>query len=29
MSKHYTIYTAGKMGGLSYDEQMEWRYHLQ
>lgn len=29
MSKTYTIYTAGEMGGLTYDEQMEWRLHLQ
>ena len=23
--KTYKIFTAGKMGGLSYDEQMKWR----
>lgn len=27
--KTYKIYTAGKMGGLSYDEQMKWRKELE
>lgn len=27
--KTYKIFTAGKMGGLSYDEQMKWRKELQ
>ena len=25
----YKIYTAGKMGGLSYEEQMGWRLELE
>ena len=29
MSKIFTIYTAGKMGGLIYEEQMKWRLDLQ
>lgn len=27
--REYKIYTAGKMGGLSYQEQMEWRRKLE
>lgn len=27
--KTYKIFTAGKMGGLSYDEQMKWRNNLE
>lgn len=29
MSKTYKIYTAGKMGGLTYDEQMSWRKQIE
>lgn len=27
--KTYKIFTAGKMGGLSYEEQMKWRSELE
>ena len=27
--KTYKIYTAGKMNGLAYDEQMDWRWRLE
>lgn len=27
--KTYKIFTAGKMGGLSYDEQMKWRKNFE
>lgn len=27
--KTYKIYTAGKMGGLSYEDQMYWRHKLE
>ena len=27
--KTFKIYTAGKMGGLSYDDQMYWRHKLE
>lgn len=29
MSKTFKIFTAGKMGGLSYREQMDWRRELE
>lgn len=29
MGKTYKIFTSGKMGGLSYLEQMEWRRNLE
>lgn len=27
--KTYKIYTAGKMSGLDYDEQMDWRWKIE
>lgn len=29
MSKTYKIFTAGKMGGLTYEEQMKWRKDIE
>lgn len=29
MAKVYKIYTAGKMGGLTYEQQMEWRFKIE
>lgn len=29
MSKVFKIYTAGKMGGLTYEQQMGWRKHIE
>ena len=27
--KEYKVFTSGKMGGLTYNEQMEWRLNLE